>query len=224
VGTPRLNGKVERSHRTGKEEFYQLLTYTGDVDLNMKQEEWQNFYNYYRPHSAPAGKTPYEMLREKLNSTILRMTIREKVATSNPCDELPKSVRGKIPARRKRSRRLSSEEEKALFGVGFVGRREHLRPVSEAARCTGMRKGELFRLKRQDLNFGPATITRVIKGEVWEVRPGWLLIERSKNGRPRVIPMCGRSCGGSAKTRPRESTSSGASARASASTTSRRGS
>jgi len=26
-GTPRLNGKVERSHRIDHEEFYQLLTY-----------------------------------------------------------------------------------------------------------------------------------------------------------------------------------------------------
>ena len=29
--TPQLNGKVERSHRTDQTEFYQLLTYTGDV-------------------------------------------------------------------------------------------------------------------------------------------------------------------------------------------------
>ena len=32
-GTPRLNGKVERSHRTDKEEFYQLIEFTDDVDL-----------------------------------------------------------------------------------------------------------------------------------------------------------------------------------------------
>jgi hypothetical protein len=44
VWTPRLNGKVERSQRTEKEVFYQLLTYKGDVDLNLKLEEWQNFY------------------------------------------------------------------------------------------------------------------------------------------------------------------------------------
>ncbi len=31
--SPQLNGKVERSHRTDQEEFYQLLTYTDDVDL-----------------------------------------------------------------------------------------------------------------------------------------------------------------------------------------------
>jgi hypothetical protein len=30
--TPRLNGKMEGSHLTDKEEFYQLLTYTDDVE------------------------------------------------------------------------------------------------------------------------------------------------------------------------------------------------
>lgn len=37
--SPQLNGKVERSHRTDQEEFYQLLTYTDDVDLNEKLAE-----------------------------------------------------------------------------------------------------------------------------------------------------------------------------------------
>jgi integrase len=31
-----------------------------------------------------------------------------------------------------------------------------------------------------------------VKGEVWEILPGWLFIEKSKNGRPRVIPMSQR--------------------------------
>jgi len=47
-----LNGKVERSHRTDQEEFYQLLTYTDDVDLNKKLAEWERFYNLDRPHGA----------------------------------------------------------------------------------------------------------------------------------------------------------------------------
>ena len=64
--SPELNGKVERSHRSDKEEFYQLLTYTDDVDLNKKLEEWERFYNYYRPHSAINGKTPYEALKSTL--------------------------------------------------------------------------------------------------------------------------------------------------------------
>ena len=64
--TPQLNGKVERSHRTDKEEFYQLLTYRDDVDLEKKLAAWEGFYNYDRPHGAHSGKTPYEVLREKL--------------------------------------------------------------------------------------------------------------------------------------------------------------
>lgn len=67
--TPRLNGKVERSHLTDKEEFYQLLTYTDDVDLNEKLREWESFYNYHRPHGAHKGRTPYEVLKEKMQAS-----------------------------------------------------------------------------------------------------------------------------------------------------------
>ena len=44
--TPQLNGKVERSHRTDKDEFYQLLTYRDDVDLEKKLAVWERFYNF----------------------------------------------------------------------------------------------------------------------------------------------------------------------------------
>jgi transposase InsO family protein len=64
--TPRLNGKVERSHRTDQTEFYQLLTYTDDVDLITKLEAWENFYNYDRPHLSLHGRTPYEVMRSLL--------------------------------------------------------------------------------------------------------------------------------------------------------------
>ncbi len=65
--SPQLNGKVVRSHRTDQEEFYQLLTYTDDVDLNYKLEAWEQFYNLNRPHAALDGKTHYEVLRSILN-------------------------------------------------------------------------------------------------------------------------------------------------------------
>jgi transposase InsO family protein len=60
--SPQLNGKVERSHRTDKDEFYQLLTYTDDIDLNHKLAQWENFYNDHRPHTAFHGLTPYEAM------------------------------------------------------------------------------------------------------------------------------------------------------------------
>lgn len=70
--TPRLNGKVERSHRTDKEEFYQMLNYTSDVDLNKKLNEWEKYYNLHRPHSAHQGYTPFEVLMAKLKPSVKR--------------------------------------------------------------------------------------------------------------------------------------------------------
>lgn len=64
--TPQLNGRVERSYRTDETEFYQLLTYTDDVDLNAKLEAWENFYNDDRPHLSLHGKTAYEVMRSLL--------------------------------------------------------------------------------------------------------------------------------------------------------------
>lgn len=65
-GTPQLNGKVERSHRSDQQEFDQLLSYKGDVDVEAKVDEWERFYNFARPHGAHNGQTPYEALRDKL--------------------------------------------------------------------------------------------------------------------------------------------------------------
>jgi transposase InsO family protein len=67
--TPHLNGKVERSHRVDDQEFYQLLEKDGitdDIHLsNAKLKEWEDYYNYHRPHGALAGQTPYERLLAK---------------------------------------------------------------------------------------------------------------------------------------------------------------
>ena len=62
--TPRLNGKVERSHLTDKRAFYQMLDDDGDVHLRQKLGQWEDYYNFLRPHSAHMGKTPYEMLKQ----------------------------------------------------------------------------------------------------------------------------------------------------------------
>jgi transposase InsO family protein len=66
--TPRLNGKVERSHRIDSEEFYRLLEGQVIDDANLfseKLQEWEDYYNYDRPHGALDGQTPYERLRQK---------------------------------------------------------------------------------------------------------------------------------------------------------------
>ncbi len=66
--TPRLNGKVERSHRIDAEEFYRLLdgVVIDDTQLfNDKLQEWEDFYNFHRPHGGLGGQTPYDRLRQK---------------------------------------------------------------------------------------------------------------------------------------------------------------
>jgi transposase InsO family protein len=66
--TPRLNGKVERSHRIDAEEFYRLLdgVVLDDSQLfTSKLQEWEDYYNFHRPHGGLDGQTPYERLRLK---------------------------------------------------------------------------------------------------------------------------------------------------------------
>lgn len=73
-GTPRLNGKVERSHRIDDEEFYQVLDRDGISDdirlFNAKLREWEDYYNFHRPHGALAGQTPYERLLAKTRADV----------------------------------------------------------------------------------------------------------------------------------------------------------
>jgi transposase InsO family protein len=66
--TPRLNGKVERSHRIDNDEFYRMLDglIIDDTGLfNEKLQEWEDFYNFHRPHGGLGGQTPYERLLQK---------------------------------------------------------------------------------------------------------------------------------------------------------------
>ncbi|GAA2397481.1 IS481 family transposase [Actinomadura vinacea] len=66
--TPRLNGKVERSHRIDAEEFYSMLdgVLIDDAEVfNDKLREWEDYYNYDRPHGGLGGQTPYERLKQK---------------------------------------------------------------------------------------------------------------------------------------------------------------
>lgn len=67
--TPRLNGKVERSHRIDNDEFYRLLDRGGVSDdihlVNKRVREWENYYNHHRPHGGLAGQTPFERFLER---------------------------------------------------------------------------------------------------------------------------------------------------------------
>jgi transposase InsO family protein len=85
--TPRLNGKVERSHRIDAEEFYRLLdgVVIDDVNIfNAKLKEWQDYYNYHRPHGGLNGQTPYERLRQKTQTEGPRVSDHRQPHTCAP--------------------------------------------------------------------------------------------------------------------------------------------
>lgn len=64
--SPKLNGGVERAHRTHTEEFYEV-TYSSFVLAELRQEllKWEQVYNTVRPHQALNYLTPQKFLQQK---------------------------------------------------------------------------------------------------------------------------------------------------------------
>jgi transposase InsO family protein len=64
--SPKLNGGVERAHRTHTEEFYEVTDSTFDLDeLRGKLLKWEHVYNSIRPHQALGYLTPLKFLERK---------------------------------------------------------------------------------------------------------------------------------------------------------------
>lgn len=66
-GKPAQNGKVERSHRSDQEIFYERKKFKTIKDLERKIEIWNQEYNNLE-HCGLNGKTPNEMLQLLLNT------------------------------------------------------------------------------------------------------------------------------------------------------------
>lgn len=60
-GKPAQNGKVERSHRTDQEKFYDQMQFKSFEELKYKLKLWNMYYNDTR-HCALNGKTPNQAL------------------------------------------------------------------------------------------------------------------------------------------------------------------
>jgi len=61
-GKPAQNGKVERSHRSDQETFYDQVDFTTPEELKYKLKLWNMYYNDLQ-HCGLNGKTPNQMLR-----------------------------------------------------------------------------------------------------------------------------------------------------------------
>ena len=62
---PHLNGKVERSQRTDRMEFWATMDTAAPREIVENQlGQWQVFYNHQRTHSAIGSKTPFQRWQE----------------------------------------------------------------------------------------------------------------------------------------------------------------
>lgn len=79
--SPHLNGKVERSQRTDRVEFYATVQHN-DPELKDKLKEWQNFYNQIRPHTSLGGKPPMARYLERQKNIPVQQEIVENYQKS----------------------------------------------------------------------------------------------------------------------------------------------
>ena len=63
--SPKLNGCVERAHRTHTEEFYEVTESSFDLtELRDELLQWERTYNTIRPHQALGYMTPLKFLEQ----------------------------------------------------------------------------------------------------------------------------------------------------------------
>ncbi len=103
-----------------------------------------------KPRSITSVNRELEVLRKMLN-----IALREGWIIRNPF------VRGDVliskSDEQKRERILTREEEERLFSA-CTGKKEHLRPILICAIDTGMRRGEILKLKWEDIDFQEGVI------------------------------------------------------------------
>lgn len=69
--SPKLNGGVERAHRTHTEEFYEITDSDFSIaDLRAKLLQWELRYNTVRPHQSLNYLTPYKFLQQYNNKEV----------------------------------------------------------------------------------------------------------------------------------------------------------
>ncbi|MEP6743645.1 MAG: site-specific integrase [bacterium] len=142
-----------------------------------------------RPSTAPKLFGVQTVYKEAaLVSSVFNMAIREGIAQVNPCHSIPMAIKKKLPARNKRDRFLTDDEEPKLFAQ-FSGRRSHLFPIVRFELETGLRKGEFCRLEAEHVNLSNESRFFPINGKRIEVKRDELLVTKSKNGKPRTIPL-----------------------------------
>lgn len=140
-----------------------------------------------KEHSPVTVRRHYDMLNQAFN-----MAIRERVINDNPCRLVSHKVLKDFPTWQKRERFLNKydkDEEERLFAA-FNEYGEHLSAISQIILNTGARPPkEVLSIKKEHVNLSDeARYYRVEKIDVL-IPPRALLIEKGKDGKPRVLPL-----------------------------------
>jgi integrase len=113
-------------------------------------------------------RSPATVNRElEVLSKIFTLAMDDEIIERNPCRKVKK-----LRMDNQRTRHLSTDEEDRLM-VALTGRRAHLKPVVTVAIYTGMRRGELFKLQRNHVDFELNLIN----------------VKQTKTGKDRTVPM-----------------------------------
>ena len=81
--SPHLNGKVEGSQKTDRDEFYSTIKLPCPEklpcpDIDDRLQEWQHYYNWNRPHGSLGGKTPMDKFFDLIKQTPYSDEVAEK--------------------------------------------------------------------------------------------------------------------------------------------------
>lgn len=122
-----------------------------------------------------------------LLSKIMEMAFEEGLIDVNPVRRVPKEAEGAG-----RERYLTHEEEERLLPT-FTGKLAHLYSPVVINIDTGLRVySELLMLEVQHVNLSSESRFFQVGGRDIELRPGHLLVAKSKNGKPRTVPLTAR--------------------------------
>lgn len=131
-----------------------------------KRERRETKIKFKKQDDRP--RRPASINRElEVLSKIFTLAIDAGVTNTNPCRKVKKLL-----VNNQRTRYLSVAEEKKLMAQ-LEGRREHLRAIVIVALYTGLRRGELFNLRKEDVDFDLDVIH----------------VRQSKSGQSRLVPM-----------------------------------
>jgi integrase len=118
-----------------------------------------------------------------LLSKIFAIAYDNGFVDSNPCHRVRKEKEGG-----KRERYLTFDEEAKLMKA-LKDNLQHLRQPVVVSIGAGLRKSELLRLTADHINFSDVPRFYPVNGRDVEIPPNFLLVVKSKNRKPRIIPM-----------------------------------